>query len=61
MSFDNSPFYIFPQVEATYDLNLSAAFLRASLVVKPYTPDTLRQTIATALQARRLTSRQQLG
>ena len=30
MSFDNSPFYIFPQVEATYDLNLSAAFLRAS-------------------------------
>ncbi|KAA0111681.1 PAS domain S-box protein [Methylobacterium sp. P1-11] len=38
-----------------------AAFLRASLVVKPYTPDTLRQTIATALQARRLTSRQQLG
>ncbi|SDA27902.1 PAS domain S-box-containing protein [Methylobacterium sp. UNC378MF] len=38
-----------------------AAFLRASLVVKPYTPDTLRQTIATALQVRRLTSRQQLG
>jgi hypothetical protein len=32
MSFDNSPFYIFPQVEATYDLNLSAAFLRASCV-----------------------------
>jgi hypothetical protein len=32
MSFENSPFYIFPQVEATYDLNLSAAFLRASCV-----------------------------
>lgn len=32
MSFDNSPFYIFPQVEATYDLNLSAAFMRASCV-----------------------------
>lgn len=32
MSFNNSPFYIYPQVEATYDLNLSAAFLRASCV-----------------------------
>lgn len=32
MSFENSPFYIYPQVEATYDLNLSAAFLRASCV-----------------------------
>jgi hypothetical protein len=32
MSFDNSPFYIFPQVEATYDLNLSAAFQRASCI-----------------------------
>ena len=34
MSFENSPFYIFPQVEATYDLNLSAAFLRASCVAR---------------------------
>jgi CheY-like chemotaxis protein len=35
-----------------------AAFLGASLVVKPYTPETLRQTIAKALQARKLASRQ---
>lgn len=30
MSFNKSPFYIYPQVEAAYDLNLSAALLRAS-------------------------------
>ncbi|WP_053080619.1 hybrid sensor histidine kinase/response regulator [Methylobacterium variabile] len=35
-----------------------AAFLRASLVVKPYTPDTLRQTLAKALHAHEA-SRQQ--
>ncbi|CAO4184855.1 PAS domain S-box protein [Methylorubrum extorquens] len=35
-----------------------AAFLGASLVVKPYAPETLRQTIAKALQARKLASRQ---
>jgi len=35
-----------------------AAFLGASLVVKPYTPETLRQTIAKALQAHRRVSRQ---
>jgi PAS domain S-box-containing protein len=33
-----------------------AAFLGASLVVKPYTPDTLRRTIAKVLQARSLAS-----
>ena len=30
MSFNKSPFYIYPQVETAYDLNLSAALLRAS-------------------------------
>ncbi|MBM0207496.1 response regulator [Micromonospora sp. STR1s_5] len=35
-----------------------AAFLPASLVVKPYTPDTLRQTIVKALQVRRHATRQ---
>jgi PAS domain S-box-containing protein len=34
-----------------------AAFLGASLVVKPYTPDVLRQTIGKLLQARRLAAR----
>jgi CheY-like chemotaxis protein len=35
-----------------------AAFLRASLVVKPYTPEILRQTIAKVLEDRRLSAQQ---
>jgi len=38
MSFQNSPFYVFPQVEVTYDLNLVAGFLRASCVTKREAP-----------------------